>query len=69
MMPVMLVTPELIWEIEVGDKSVGVIRALAKTPGDTSHYCEVAMYNEYHTYVPLAAINQIVRMHAAGALE
>lgn len=69
MIPVMLITPENIWEIQVSDKAINPIRALAKTSGDFSDYCEIALENEYHTHVPLAAINQISRMYEAGALS
>jgi len=66
-MSVTLVTPENIWDILVPERSIPVIRALAKTWGDTSEYCEIALENEYHTHVPLAAIKQLDRMYKEGA--
>ena len=68
MIPVILVTPENIWEITIPEKSIHVVRSLAKTWGDTSEYCEIALENEYHTHVPLAAIKQLDRMYRTGAL-
>jgi len=67
MMSVTLVTPENIWDILVPERSIPAIRALAKTWGDTSEYCEIALENEYHTHVPLAAIKQLDRMYKEGA--
>jgi hypothetical protein len=67
MIPVTLITPENIWEISISEKSIPTVRALAKTWGDTSEYCEIALVNEYHTHVPIAAIKQLDRMYQAGA--
>jgi len=69
MIPVTLVTPENIWEITIPEKSIPAVRALAKTWGDTTDYCEIALPDEYHTNVPIAAINQLVRMYRTGALS
>ena len=69
MIPVILITPENIWEISIPEKSIPTIRALAKTWGDTSEYCEIGLPNEYHTNVPKAAIEQLQRMYQVGALQ
>ena len=68
MIPVMLLTPEDIWEISVSDTCIDTIRRLAKMSGDKSIYCEIAMPDEYLTNVPYAAIRQLDRMYQAGAL-
>jgi len=68
MIPVILVTPENIWEITIPEKSIHVVRSLAKTWGDTTDYCEIALPNEYHINVPIAAIRQLDHMYRTGAL-
>ena len=67
MIPVILSAPGKMYEIRVSEHSIDAIRRLAKTGGDKSQYCEIAMPDEYHTNVPLAALNQVERMYREGA--
>ena len=67
MIPVTLSTPENIWEISVPETSIDAIRKLAKTCGDKSVYCEVALPDEYHVNVPIEAVKYIDRLYGVGA--